>query len=275
MAGFEDIKGAYVEVQGTKIYYDSLGEGTPLVCVHTAGGCSMQWHDIMPMLAARGFRVIALDLPGHGKSFPKDWTPFVRMHDYGEFVWDFVRKVCGDEKPVFMGCSIGGNMATHMAAHHSPALLAVIAIAGAARTSPLYDTRRSSEPHAHVCRSYFSEAVTVASCAQPMRPGKDIELQWLHRYAPQQIATSDLQCWMNHDVRELMGNVECPYLNVRGAADFFLSEEVVSTTINAMKPGMGEAVVMQDAGHYPMFERPEETTQLVMDFLSRRGVIKA
>lgn len=272
MASFEHIAGAYADVDGTKIYYDSLGSGTPLVCVHTAGGCSMQWHEMMPLLAARGFRVIAPDLPGHGKSYPVGWSPFVQMRDYAEFVWGFIRKVCGTDKPVFMGCSIGGAMATDLAAHHSREMKAVIAIAGAARTSPLYDTRRSIEPHAHVCRSYFSEAVTVASCAQPMHPDKATELQWLHRYAPQQIATSDLQCWMNHDVRDRMADVACPYLNVRGEADFFLSQEVIDLTMRDIPDGLGEAQLMRGVGHYPMFEQPERMAQVALDFLQRRGV---
>jgi pimeloyl-ACP methyl ester carboxylesterase len=272
MASFEDIQGRYADIGGTKIYYDELGSGIPMVCAHTAGGCSMQWHEIMPLLARAGFRVIALDLPGHGKSYPVRWTPFTRMREYAEFVWGFVQHVARGEKAVFMGCSIGANMATDLAAHHGAGLRAVVAMEGAARTSPLYDVRRSSEPHAHVCRSYFSEAVTVASCAQPMLEGKDIELQWLHRYAPQQVATSDLQCWMNHDVRDRMKDVACPYLNVRGEADFFLSQEVVDATMADIPDGLGEAVCLERIGHYPMFEQPQLTADVVLDFLRRRGV---
>jgi pimeloyl-ACP methyl ester carboxylesterase len=99
-ADYEAISVHYVSVQGTKIYYDQMGEGIPLVCIHTAGSCSMQYHEIMPLLAQAGFRVIALDLPGHGKSLPHKWTPFTQMRDYGEFVWAFIAAVAGGRKPV-------------------------------------------------------------------------------------------------------------------------------------------------------------------------------
>ena len=176
-AGFEAITGRYVAVDGTKIYYDELGQGTPLVCIHTAGSCSMLYHDVMPLLAAGGFRVIALDLPGHGKSFPHAWTPFTRMRDYAEFVWRFIGQVTNGEKPVVLGCSIGGNMATDLAAHHSDGLRAAIAMAGGARV-PRFDVKERSEPHASPGWSYFVETGCIASSYNPMRPGADGEDPW-------------------------------------------------------------------------------------------------
>jgi hypothetical protein len=39
MASTEDIRGRYVKVNGTRVFYDEIGEGCPIVCVHTAGAC--------------------------------------------------------------------------------------------------------------------------------------------------------------------------------------------------------------------------------------------
>ncbi|WP_293680377.1 alpha/beta hydrolase [uncultured Phenylobacterium sp.] len=268
---FEQITGGYVAVDGTKIYYDRLGEGPPLVCIHTAGSCSMQYHEIMPLLARAGFRVIALDLPGHGKSLPVNWQPFRRMRDYGEFVWRFIEKVCGDEKPVVLGCSIGGNMATDLAAYHSDGLKAAIAMAGGAKV-PGFPIAEREEPHASPGWSYFMEVGCVASSHHPMRPGKDVELQWLHRFAPQQVAIADLQCWADHDVVDKMADVSCPYLNVRGEADFFVDDAMVTNTLKNIPQGLGEAVFLEGIGHYPHFEQPERIAALALDFLKRRGI---
>lgn len=272
MSAYEQIQGHYVTVDGTKIYYDELGSGIPLVCIHTAGSCSMQYHAIMPLLAAAGFRVIAPDLPGHGKSLPRNWEPIRRMRDYGAFVWAFIEQVRGGEKPVVLGCSIGGNMATDLAAHYSKDLRAAIAMAGGAKV-PALDVSEREEPHASPGWTYSTEVGCVASCHHPMRPGAAIELQWLHRFAPQQVMIGDLQCWANHDVVDKMGDVACPYLNIRGAADFFVDEAMVVNTLKPIPDGLGEAVFLEDVGHYPHFEQPEKIAGLVLDFLRRRGVV--
>ncbi len=65
MATTEDIRGHYVKVNGTRTFYDEIGDGYPIVCVHTAGACSLEYTYILPLLAERGFHAYALDLPGH------------------------------------------------------------------------------------------------------------------------------------------------------------------------------------------------------------------
>ena len=41
MASTEDIRGHYVKVKGTRTFYDEIGDGYPIVCIHTAGSCSL------------------------------------------------------------------------------------------------------------------------------------------------------------------------------------------------------------------------------------------
>lgn len=58
-----EIVGRYVEVDGNRTFYDECGEGTPVVCVHTAGADSREYQYLLPLLAERGYRGLALDLP--------------------------------------------------------------------------------------------------------------------------------------------------------------------------------------------------------------------
>ncbi len=46
-------------------HIEQAGSGPDLLLLHGAGGATFSWHDLMPLLADR-FRVIAVDLPGHG-----------------------------------------------------------------------------------------------------------------------------------------------------------------------------------------------------------------
>src|SRR5690606_30492391 len=59
--------GKFLEVHGVKIYYEESGNGKPLLLLHGFSRTADEWK---PFIAeyAKAFRVIAIDLPGHGRS---------------------------------------------------------------------------------------------------------------------------------------------------------------------------------------------------------------
>ena len=74
-ARIEPITGRYVhlDIEGRpyRIYFEEAGSGIPLLCLHTAGAHSSQYRHLMCDEAVTDrFRVIAFDLPWHGKSNP-------------------------------------------------------------------------------------------------------------------------------------------------------------------------------------------------------------
>ena len=63
----------YVTCQGKtyRTYHEETGEGIPMVCLHTAGTDGRQYrHQMCDPDMAANFRMIAFDLPWHGKSIP-------------------------------------------------------------------------------------------------------------------------------------------------------------------------------------------------------------
>ncbi len=75
MAHIEAITGRYVnlEIDGLahRIFFEEAGQGVPLICMHTAGADSRQWrHLLNDKSVTDRFRVIAFDLPYHGRSTP-------------------------------------------------------------------------------------------------------------------------------------------------------------------------------------------------------------
>lgn len=58
---------SFTENQGTKIYWDELGQGEPVLFIMGLGYTSQLWHRVRPMLAQH-FRTIAFDNRGAGKS---------------------------------------------------------------------------------------------------------------------------------------------------------------------------------------------------------------
>lgn len=57
-----------VDVNGCRIHYVERGDGEPLVLLHGFTGSSGDWQHVFPPGAAEGFRTLAVDLRGHGRS---------------------------------------------------------------------------------------------------------------------------------------------------------------------------------------------------------------
>ena len=63
--------GRYVQVFDTRLYYEEYGEGPPVILLHGGLGSIAAFSNIIPELAAH-FRVIAIDSPGHSRSYGID-----------------------------------------------------------------------------------------------------------------------------------------------------------------------------------------------------------
>jgi pimeloyl-ACP methyl ester carboxylesterase len=97
-------------VNGMQIaYHDSRGSGTPVVLIHGLASNMGFWRYNIPALDASGLRVIAVDLPGYGKSSKPFSTPY-SLTFYSETVQALLKQL-GIEKAVFAGHSMGGQIA--------------------------------------------------------------------------------------------------------------------------------------------------------------------
>jgi pimeloyl-ACP methyl ester carboxylesterase len=126
----------YVRVRGVqyRVYYEETGQGIPIVLQHTAGSDGRQWrHLLEDRDVQKNFRLIAYDLPFHGKSVPpatvRWWEKEYRLTR--DSVMDTIiaiSKAVKADRPVYMGCSIGGYLAPDIALYHQREFRAVIGI---------------------------------------------------------------------------------------------------------------------------------------------------
>lgn len=119
-----------------RVYFEEAGQGIPVLMQHTAGSHGTQWRHLFenPAITER-FRLIAYDLPFHGKSVPpvgRRW-----WEEQYKLTGSFLRSVplqlaaaLGLDRPVFMGCSVGGLLALDLAAKHPEDFRAVISVEG-------------------------------------------------------------------------------------------------------------------------------------------------
>jgi pimeloyl-ACP methyl ester carboxylesterase len=106
---------AHLEIGGRphRLYFEEAGEGIPLLCLHTAGSDARQYRAVLnDAEITRHFRVVAFDMPWHGRSSPpagwhlEDYR--LTTDTYTAMIMTVARSL-GLERPVVMGCSIGGR----------------------------------------------------------------------------------------------------------------------------------------------------------------------
>jgi len=125
------IRERQVEIGGRALNFAEAGEGArALVLVHGMGGRWQHWLETIPFLAPHG-RVLALDLPGFGRSqLPAGG---VSLDGYADTAAALCRSL-GVERAVVLGHSMGGPIALRFATRHEGLTEAVVLVAGATDT---------------------------------------------------------------------------------------------------------------------------------------------
>src|SRR5258708_21721340 len=104
----------FLKLPGGQIDYDDSGGTGPLViCVPGLGDMRQQYRFLAPRLVAAGFRVVTIDLPGHGES-SVDW-PDYSPASVGADIVAMIRHL-GASKAFIIGNSMAGGAAVWAAA---------------------------------------------------------------------------------------------------------------------------------------------------------------
>lgn len=109
------IRKDYADGLWGQVHYRACGEGRPLVLLHQTSVSSLMFEAGMPLLAARGYRSIALDTPGYGNSAAPPAQP--TMLEYAENL-RLVLDSLGLQAPDILGHHTGAGIAAIHAARH-------------------------------------------------------------------------------------------------------------------------------------------------------------
>ena len=115
--------GSYADLNGLHIYYESHGEGRPLVLLHGGLGSGEMFAPILPDLAAN-HRVILPDLQAHGRTADID-----RPIDTRLMAGDIAALIdeLGLDRPDVVGYSLGGGVAMQLAFNHPEKIRRLVA----------------------------------------------------------------------------------------------------------------------------------------------------
>ena len=254
----------YLTLAGQKhrIYYEEAGQGIPVLLQHTAGCHGSQWRHLLESreITAR-FRLIAYDLPYHGKSMPpvgESWW----NHQYllrGEFLRSLpleLSRLLDLDRPVFMGCSVGGLLALDLAHKHRDEFRAVISLEGALEIPGSID-HVGELWHPRVGNEYKARLMDgLMSPTSPKRYRK--ETSFVYASGWPQVFLGDLYYYLeDFDLRELAHEIDTNRTGVHilsGDYDYSGTCELGEAAHKAI-PG-STYTVMKHVGHFPMSENP-------------------
>jgi pimeloyl-ACP methyl ester carboxylesterase len=263
-----EICGRYLVVEGHRIFFDETGSGErgAILCVHTAGMSSLEWRFFLPHFTGLGYRVVAPDLPGHGRSLLRDWQPIESVHQYGEILCRLVQAL-NLSRPVLVGCSVGGDIVLDMGTRHPEDWAAIVACEAGMRNQTFAPEflERGREDAGIPGFHEFTFYRTAALCGKETPPERVQEIQWLRRRGDPKVMIHDLLAWNRHDLTRSIANISAPVLLIRGADDSGVSQEMVEQTRQRINGA--EFVVLPGVGHFPMSEY-ERFAEVVESFLN-------
>jgi pimeloyl-ACP methyl ester carboxylesterase len=241
-----------------------------VVFVHGAG-LEHSWFGLQSRyFGYHGWNVLALDLPGHGRS---NGPPLPSIEQMADWVCA-VLKTFKIEKAAVIGHSMGSLVALEFAARHAAQAerIALIATAYPMKVAePFLEAARNNDYAAFDMHNIWGHAAQVALGANP-NPGMWMygdTLARLERLAPG-VLYNDLKASNDYAAGlESAAKVMCPVLFILGRRDVMTPPKSASALVQALKNP--RSVQVDLSGHSLMAEAPGETLDALIGFLVPEG----
>jgi pimeloyl-ACP methyl ester carboxylesterase len=251
----------YIEVDGLDAYI-ATGNREPdpqketVVFIHGTGQDHTIWVLPTRYFARHGRNVLAVDLPGHGRSAGE---PLATIEDMADWVIRVLDSL-GLDTAALVGHSLGSLVAIAAAARHAQRVRA-IALVGVTVPMPvsefLLDQAREDRHEAIEMLNYwgFSKSAQLGGNATPGNWMLGAGLRLMEKAGPGVIHNDLNACNEYVDGLEHATGVECPTLFILGDKDMLTplrsTQKVMAALPNA------EQVVLQGSGHALLAERPD------------------
>lgn len=258
-----------IQVGTHRIVYNEGGEGEAILMLH-GFACNKDYWTWMARHMVRSYHVIAPDLPGFGESSKIDDESYddvsqsVRVRAFADALGLTTMHVIGNS----MGASIGGKFAVDNP-HRTTSLALVDGGAWSAAESDLGKAVRLGEKHPLVVESPedVTRAMSFAYVVPPNIPDpvKGYMARLTTRNAPFSMKVGTDQGKKPYSLESELSQISAKTLILWGDQDRI----VHVANARLLKDGIPDArvVIMENCGHAPQMERPEETAQHYLSFL--------
>ena len=258
-----------------KIHYHDVGSGDPVILLHSYGPGTTGWitfHKAIPVLSQH-FRCIVMDLPNFGRTGPLIYNE--PLHNLQARTALALMDTLGIEKADLVGNSQGGQSAMVFAMKYPDRINKLVFGACHIQTGGdryLMGNRPSEGSRAS------REAInnpTVENIRRYLRVHIDDEalvtdelVDYIHQSFtghPDHIEANQKSVSVPYDHGVDMPNIKAPTLIIWGRYDRMCVFEIGIATLNHIDDS--RMVLLNKCGHWPPYEKPEEYTSHVLNFL--------
>lgn len=259
-----------IQFDGIAVRYSTEGTGRPVVLLHGYLLSGEAWKPLSDLLAAT-FRVISVDIPGHGESGVAGDTHSM------EFIAEAVRAVmddAGEKKVLLAGHSMGGYAALAFAEKYPGMLAGYI----------LFHSHPYADAPESIAKRMREIEVVMAGKKNIMYPANismmfaesnlntmPSALAELRKLASANPAGGIIALLNGMMVRPLRTSViekgEVPLLWILGRSDRYFSPEAAMRDIKI--PANAQVVILEKSGHLGFIEEPVLSAELISEFAGK------
>ena len=257
---------------------DTLGK---VLLLHTTGASTVSYRLLGPELAAAGYAVLAVDLPGFGYS---DRAPdFVHTaENRSGLLWTLVDRV--DTEPnafppadtwVLLGHGMGGHVVTQMTLDRPSRVRGMVLVA-----TEITGTIRPGRftwfaPTRWILRSWLENALYTRAGVEELLTdayGRRATDEEIDLYAAPLVRQGMPRAYVRYartvgSMRFNLESIEVPVLVARGELDRQVRPDRVDAAATRLRDA--QAVVIPGAGHLPMETHPVETGEALVRWMER------
>lgn len=252
-----DMSQGFVVSRAGRLRYQRFGAGESVFLMHGNGQSAWSWESVAPGLAS-SFDVIAWDMPGQGDS--EQVSGHLTIDDYADCAVD-VLDAFGVQQATFVGSSIGGQICASLGARHP------------SRVASLVFVEANFRPEAWWIQSWQRIESRFAIPVQDMdvleerfrRPDAALLQRWNvdRSKAGGGVMMSAMWAIREFDMDTALRQVQHRSLVVFGADGPSIS--ATDEFLDALPTAVVR--VMENSGHFPMNDEPDELVAAIRDFL--------
>jgi pimeloyl-ACP methyl ester carboxylesterase len=249
---------AAASVDGANVHWTSKGSGPAIIFVHGWTCDESSWQGQVPALSER-YRVITLDLPGHGKSdLPKDGK--FSMELFARAV-EAVRSEAKVERAVFVGHSMGTPVIRHYATMYPARVAGLVLVDGlvqvAGITQPITPPPLSGAEGLKVRENFVRSMFGPATTPKLQEHILEMTLATKEPTAAGAFAATWDPSWVKNDP------ITVPVLGIYAAKPV-----ADRASISRIFPKV-EYHEIPGTAHFLMMEKPDEFNQLLTAFVRK------
>jgi pimeloyl-ACP methyl ester esterase len=262
---------------GVNIYFEEMGEGSPLVMLHGWGGSGRLWRFQQEL--ADSFRLVIPDLRGHGLSIAS--PEGFRVEELASDIVTLFESLALTDA-ILLGWSLGSQVAIASFPPLRERLSGLVLIGATARFTatdgyphglPANEIRgmglRLRRDYERTMGEFFRSmfAQGELTTGQEERIGREILADG--RLPAPKAARAALDILASTDLRERLRSIDCPVLIIHGSSDAVCPPG--AARFLAKRLPNARLVEIAGAGHAPCLSRPDQFNALIREFLRKEA----